>query len=378
MPIINPEEKKVEYLELIYDLIFVYIIGRNNLLLQNPEDGFISGSVFLAYILCSLAAIQIWNYTTFYTNMYGRNSVRDHVFMFINMYLLYYIGEGTRLHWESYQNQYHLAWALILVNIGIQYLIEMRNHRDDPGARKAAKGLMAALFGEAAIVFIAIPVFNLTGFPLSGIAILYGIVVTCLLSGRTKISRIDFTHLSERAMLFVVFTFGEMIIVIAGYFTGGFEPSTVYFSLMGFLIAVGLLLSYEVLYNRIIDREQQTSGMIYMIIHIFLLFGMNSITASLEFMRDPAVSLWPKTLFLIISFLLFFGCMFALLIFAKTTLKRCRKFLIPVVLISVVFVLLMILLREMMHLNILVSVLYVFTIFFLILKFSRRREFQKK
>lgn len=29
------EEKKVEYLELIYDLIFVYLIGRNNSLLHH-------------------------------------------------------------------------------------------------------------------------------------------------------------------------------------------------------------------------------------------------------------------------------------------------------------------------------------------------------
>ncbi len=31
------DEKKVEYLELIYDLIFVYLIGRNNSLLHYIE-----------------------------------------------------------------------------------------------------------------------------------------------------------------------------------------------------------------------------------------------------------------------------------------------------------------------------------------------------
>ena len=43
----EPKEKKVEYLELIYDLIFVYIVGRNNSLLQHIEGGFVSGGVFL-------------------------------------------------------------------------------------------------------------------------------------------------------------------------------------------------------------------------------------------------------------------------------------------------------------------------------------------
>ena len=61
---IKKDEKKVEYLELIYDLIFVYVIGRNNSLLHDIINGFVTGSTFIAYILCSLAIIQIWNFST--------------------------------------------------------------------------------------------------------------------------------------------------------------------------------------------------------------------------------------------------------------------------------------------------------------------------
>ena len=57
-------EKKVEYLELIYDLIFVFVIGRNNLLLHHFSGGFIDGGMFAAYTVCTLAVIQIWSFTT--------------------------------------------------------------------------------------------------------------------------------------------------------------------------------------------------------------------------------------------------------------------------------------------------------------------------
>ena len=40
-------EKKVEYIELIYDLIFVYIVGRNNLLLHDFAGGFVAPSTFM-------------------------------------------------------------------------------------------------------------------------------------------------------------------------------------------------------------------------------------------------------------------------------------------------------------------------------------------
>ncbi|MBQ7574330.1 MAG: low temperature requirement protein A [Clostridia bacterium] len=372
MKLLNNEEKKVEYLELIYDLIFVYIIGHNNSLLHGIENGFFSFHAFLTYLTSSLAIIQIWNFSTFFTNMYGKNGVRDHIFIFINMYLLYYIGEGTRIHWESFQNQYHIAWALILINIGVQYVIEWRNQKGDSTSLATIRGLMIAIFGEVALILIAIPVFNRTGVQIAPVAILYGVFATFIFADRTKSKQVDFMHLSERAMLYVVFTFGEMIIAIASYFEGGFSPNSIYFSLMCFLIVAGLFLCYEILYNSIVDREMQTSGMGYMMIHILLIFGLNNITTSLEFMHDTEVALMPKTLFLISSFLLLFMCMFLLLIYAKPQMKRCKKFLIPTVISSVLFAVMMVVLREKMYLNIALSVVYVYTTVIMLYRFSKQ------
>ena len=135
--IAQPKEKKVEYVELIYDLIFVYVIGRNNALLHVIENDFVALPAFLAYIMTTLAVIQIWNYTTYYINIYGRHSIREHVFLFINMFLMYFIGEGTRADWQRFHTQYHVAWALILINIGVQYLIELRNHKTEENCRIA-------------------------------------------------------------------------------------------------------------------------------------------------------------------------------------------------------------------------------------------------
>ena len=53
------KEKKVGYVELIYDLIFVYVIGRNNALLHNFESGFVEPGSFAAYIMTTLAVIRI-------------------------------------------------------------------------------------------------------------------------------------------------------------------------------------------------------------------------------------------------------------------------------------------------------------------------------
>ena len=53
------EEKKVEYIELIYDLIFVYLIGRNASLLDRVEAGFVSLETLVNYLISSLIVLQI-------------------------------------------------------------------------------------------------------------------------------------------------------------------------------------------------------------------------------------------------------------------------------------------------------------------------------
>ena len=368
------KEKKVEYLELIYDLIFVYIIGRNNSLLHHVENGFVTAGVFLAYVLCTLAVIQIWNFTTFYINLFGRNGVRDHVFLFLNMYLLYYLADGIHIGWQSTFYRFNIAWALILVNIGVQHLLELRNHKDTPIQTRQLKRKAAIILGEAALVGVHMLVYALTGVSVAYVPILFGIVATILSGNLNRAAPVDFAHLSERAMLYVVFTFGEMIISIASYFTGDLSVRGVFFSTMAFLIVVGLFLSYGTLYNKIIDRETVTNGTGYMMIHVFLIFALNNISVALEFMREENVDLLQKTVLLVGSFVLYFTFMFSTARYAKRRCAFTVKFVLILFAIAVSFVVLMLVFRSRMVVNITITVVYVYGIFLLLLRQGRASD----
>jgi len=374
--LLEPKEKKVEYVELIYDLIFVYIIGRNNSLLHDFENGFVAFGAFMAYVMTTLAVIQIWNYSTYYINVYGRHSVREHVVLFINMFLLYFVGEGTRTDWQGYHTQYHIAWALILVNIGVQYLIERHQQRKRGEDHRQSLRMAVILLIEAAIVLSDIVLFRMTGTTwLSLAAILFGMGAVMLFGQRKSGSLVDFPHLSERAMLYVVFTFGEMIIGISSYFEGDFSLRSTYFALMAFLIVVGLFLSYGIFYDHIIDREKQTNGLSYMLSHIFIIFAMNNITNGLEFMQEEEIRLVPKLLFLIGSFVLFFGFLFALgNSHAKAHCRSYPRLCGKAALIGAVFLLLMILLRTQMLLNIALSAVFVFALFSMIYRYGKAMD----
>jgi len=373
--LISKKDKKVEYIELIYDLIFVYIVGRNNALLHHTQGGYLTTGNLLAYIICTLAVIQIWNFTTYYINAYGRNSARDHTFLFINMFLMFFLAQGTRSDWHSYHTQYHVAWALILINIAVQHLIELRFHREEPYHRSRIIRISLILIGETALIIGAI--FEHQMFATSycsWAAIVFGIVGIALSGRKSCREVVDFEHLSERAMLYVVFTFGEMIIALASYFEEELTLNNLYFAGMAFLIVVGLFLSYGVFYDRILNRERKTNGLWYMFFHIFIIFALNNITVALEFMRDVSVDLMQKIIFMVISMLVYFGFLFATGGYAKRRCRLSSGFYMMMAAMGMVFSMLMIVLRYDMRANIALTVIYVFGVFFLLWRGSHKTK----
>ncbi len=367
------EEKKVEYIELIYDLIFVYLIGRNNSLLHAIQDGFIQPRAFLVYLLSTLVILHVWYFSMLFINRYGSNDLSEHLCIFVNMYLLYYMGDGTVVQWEESYIRYDVAWGLILVNLAIHYYLKYRvSAREAPWESVHIRHQIFLLLIQAAIVFGSIPLFPLTGFPLSPLALVFGIVASALTRDVGDLVAVDFTHLSERVMLFVVFTFGEMIICVAGYFQGEFSFRTVFFSLAAFLIVVGLFLSYEYLYDHIIDREASFSGNKYMILHIFLIAAMNDITAAMEFMREPAVRAAPKTEFLVVSLLIYFLFLFLLERYAPVRVKGSRRFFGQLGALGAVYAGLMAVCYRNSYLSIALTAVFVYAFFFVLLRRGRK------
>ena len=381
--LLKTEEKKVRYIELIYDLIFVYIVGRNNSLLHHLEGDFISPSLFLTYTLTTLIVLQVWYFTTLFLNRYGTDHVVEYIGLFVNMYLLYYMADSTTAAWQEHYAQYNIAWALILVNMAVQYFIRLKRcteHR--PLLRRNILFHIGLLLGEAAIVLLSIPIYRATGLPLSPAAMVLGVLAVLTVGGRfTRSVPVDFAHLSERVMLYVVFTFGEMIIAISGYFGGGVTVRSVYFSLMGFLIVAGLFLIYGYYYDHIIDHERVTNGTSYMLVHILLITALNNITAALEFMREPEVDEVGKNAFLVISLVLYFAFLMLILPFAKSYHKPCRQFLSISASMTVFFAILMAAFYRDSIMSIAVTVMYIYGMFLVNVIFARRehnREFADK
>lgn len=367
------QEKKVEYLELIYDLIFVYLVGRNNELLHELSGGFFTPGTGAVYLMATLVVLQIWFFSMLYINRYGSNGVKDHIGVFINMYLLYYVGTGTRLQWEAY-GSYNAAWGLILLHLALQYLLLLR--RGDLQERevryiRAHAGVLAA---QGALVFASIPIYHATQLPLSWLALLLGFAALLLTLTQDAMMPVNFEHLSERVMLYIVFTFGEMIVGIAGYFEGGFELRSVYFSLMAFLIVAGLFLRYGYLYDRMLDRRLYTTGTGYMLIHLVMIIALNNVTVALEFMRENEVNEAAKNIFLVGSLLLFYLTMFFLEAFAKTRYRAGKSEFLKLLALCLAFAAGMLFLHRSSLWGIALTAVFIYVMLLLLIRHRREAD----
>ena len=364
-------EKKVEYIELIYDLIFVYLISRTSALLHITEGGFFTGGMYLAYSFSTLVIFQIWLNTTVLINRYGSNGVADHIGLFVNMYLLYYMADGIRMDWGDYYLRYNIAWGLILVNLMVQYLLHLRKCRCDAAECRHIRSHVILLIILAAVILVSVPVYLCFHIPLSWAALPLGFLLTLFTAKVDVLTPVNFEHLTERVMLYVVFVFGEMIVSIAGYFESGFAPISIYYSLMAFLIVAGMFLCYGLLYNRVIDRVRTTTGLGYMMLHLVLLFALGNITVALELMPELEVSLQAKNAYLVISFLVYFFFLFLLERYSKNGYRAGARTFAFLAVCAVIFAVLIAMLYENGPVSIAISVLFVYAVFFLIVRHAR-------
>ena len=282
------------------------------------------------------------------------------------------MADATRVHWHIYFYRYNTAWALILLNIMIQYWLKYREKKDS--APWELENILFFIKTSAAlIVFIVFGmlIYAFTGIPLTPLAMVIGAVLTVANRKKLDLIAVDFPHLTERVMLYIVFTFGEMIIAISGYFEGGFNLTSFYFALCAFLIVVGLFMSYGFLYDKLLDREMSVSGNMYMLIHIVIIFALSSLTGALEFMREPEIALLPKSVYLIASFAVYFLAIFALVPFTKG-FNGSFKGLLPSVAILAVYIVLLALLYKHPLIGIFISVALTFNVWYMEIRYWKK------
>lgn len=357
------EEKKVEYLELFYDLIFVYCISRLTVLLEPVTEHFTDFSAVPVYLCCFICILQCWVFTAILMNRYGYRQISDYVCIFINMFLLYLMADGITEDIEYGFIRFHVAWALLLLNLAVQFAWRKHRHECMDGTDdRIIRSYLIVLLVESALGFGCAAVYAKWGLMLTPVAFCYGLLA-CVLSHKVFALRpLHSGHFAERISLLIVVTFGEMIVGITSYFGQG---DSLFYAITVFLVVIGLFLLYFFDFYNLQDHSRIKSGIGFMFVHVPIILSLNNITVALSAMTNAESPLEAKSLYLAGSLVIYMLSLAALILYHKPEFTQKSSHLVLYLLADIAafaaFLVLMVATHFRPDISVLLTVGYIYT-----------------
>ena len=298
------KEKRVELIELFYDLIYVYAISKMTMIIEEPENGVIPLSAFFGYLVISFVILQAWLYLTNYVNRYGRWKWYEYALTAVNMTATVYMANTISPDWADMSLTFNLAMLVMLLCVLAMYAIQVCKQNQDPGA---AKNSITILSVDCILYFVAFlaSVFQADSIVLwlDAVAVLVGAFLPFFIRGKFDISIISFPHLAERFELITIITFGEGIVGMTDFFdvrNFSFRPILV------FAVVLALFGCYVVQIHYLCNHHRVERALRLMFSHYFIVIAVNLVTVAFKFLNNPEANGIFTAGLMSVAFVLFF------------------------------------------------------------------------
>ncbi len=228
--------RKVSWLELFYDLVYVATIVQ----LGNKLSEDVSATGFLSFVLLFVPIWWVWMGTTFYANRFAADDLTQHLLIFAQIFIVSALAIHVFDGLGETSAGFALAYAAARGILVLMYLRVLRNVEvARPLARRYATGFSIAALIWLVSAFVPIPL----RFVLWGVGLLVDFW-TPLSPGSQRLQKQlppSPHHLPERMGLFTIIVFGKSFIKVIGGFSGHeIEFQRVIVALLG-LVLVGSL-----------------------------------------------------------------------------------------------------------------------------------------
>lgn len=279
------QHKKVEFIELFYDLAFVYTISQITSLIHHLHNGVVSIESIFTFIISLILSINTWMIQTVFVNRFGVTSFRNIMLIFIQMFFI--IMGAVNVSADTHTHSITNMWPIITISsvLLIQYIVQYYVTTDP--IEKAWIRPYFTILGSRTILLIIALFFP---YPVSMVILSISIILTWILPGiinkriphDTK-QLFHVPHLIERLSLLAIIMFGERIIGIVPYFKGGFTWT----GLLSFFTIAHLFTSYIIEFDHLIDTTTNNHSMLSVIYwHYSIYFGLSLVTVGLGFIGE--------------------------------------------------------------------------------------------
>ncbi len=298
------KEKKVELIELFYDLIFVYAISRLTSLISEPINGGIDPNALFVYIITSFVILQAWLYFTNYVNRYGEWKWYEYMIACINMIAVIYMANTISTNWVLMYLPFNISMLIMLLTVLSLYLFHVYREKTLQCAAGNSVTILSVVCFIYILALIAIYL-NLSSIVIwmDVVAVLVGAFLPFFLKGNFDKSIISFPHLAERFELLTIITFGEAIVGMTHFFDisqFNFIPIIIFF------IIISMFGSYVVQIHNLMNHHREERSLRLMFSHYFIVISINLVTVALELIHSGEISHWIVSVMMIVSLIVFY------------------------------------------------------------------------
>lgn len=298
-------EKKVTWLELFYDLLFVAAVSKANHVLLHADHGTISIEYLTKFVLIFIPIWWAWVGQTLFNNRFGQDIVTHRIFMFLQLFFVLIMTASLSVNFDYFYIPFFVGYIGSRALTAIQYLTVHK--ATGTHLQKTAKYL-----GTRFWIGILISSCSLFFDSWIRYAILYaGIAVDILLPliGRRYLIKtpIHTHHLLERFALFTLILLGESVIsILAVLQSSDWTLPSILFASFTCILVIALWWQYFDHIERKVSKEIQTTGQTIIYGHLFIYLSMSSIAASIQLLFKEQLDYLFMLGFIFGSVLLYF------------------------------------------------------------------------
>ncbi|MHA6261207.1 low temperature requirement protein A [Sporosarcina sp. CAU 1771] len=273
--------KRVMWLELFFDLIFVAAISKTTRVLLNLENGTIPLEYLFKFVLIFIPIWWSWVGHTLYTNRFGEEKLSQRLFMIAQMFFMVMLTASLSPDFDSYYVPFLIGYIGVRFITSLQYIYTLRDVQGEE--REVAKRLGFGFLIGIAISLLSVFFDSWLRYFFLYLGIFIDILIPILNRKYLRKVPVNTPHLLERFGLLTIILFGESIVSLVAIFeTEAFLWSEVVIISLAFLLIIAMWWQYFDNLEKKIDREAVTSGQVIIYGHLFILMSLSLFAAVIQ------------------------------------------------------------------------------------------------
>ncbi len=290
--------KKANWLELLFDLIFVYAVSKATHILAHAHNGHIGVEQYFTFILVMIPIWWAWTGHTLFATRFDTEDIGQRVLTLTQMLAVVFWTSFINADFDSNYQGYLLFYVVIRVLLIFMY---WRVAKQDVSATPIAKRLSVG-FTIGIVIALSSLLFES---PLRYVILYAGIgveIITPLLNRKIlKTIPVKSHHLPERYGLLTIILLGESVIMLASKLNEtSWSMVIIGVAVAGFFIISTLWWMYFNLMEKYIIGKALNTGQRIIYGHLFIYLGLSAIAVFIGFSIMPELT-WGSHLILFLS-----------------------------------------------------------------------------